>query len=57
MGSLWRSEPMALLQLFLPHEAAQTTVEALGDAALVQFVDVSVVAAWRRRAAVGGARR
>ena len=51
MGSLWRSEPMALLQLFVPHEAAQATVEALGDAGVAQFVDVRRCARRRRASA------
>ena len=36
-----RCAPMSLLQLYIPAEAAQTTVAELGSVGLVQFRDVS----------------
>jgi len=41
MGSLFRSEEMALCQLFLQSEAAYACVSELGELGLVQFRDVS----------------
>lgn len=43
MGSLFRSEGMALCQLFLQSESAYTCVSELGELGLVQFRDVSFV--------------
>ena len=43
MGSLFRSEEMALCQLFLQSEAAYACVSELGELGLVQFRDVSIV--------------
>lgn len=43
MGSLFRSEGMALCQLFLQSESAYTCVSELGELGLVQFRDVSCV--------------
>jgi hypothetical protein len=40
MGDLYRSEPMQLIQLFIPQEVVQTVVEALGERELIEFVDV-----------------
>ena len=40
MGSLWRSEPMQLVQLFVQIEAAHYTVDELGQIGVVQFRDV-----------------
>jgi hypothetical protein len=42
MGSLFRSEEMALCQLFLQSEAAYACVSELGELGLVQFRDVSL---------------
>lgn len=42
MGSLFRSEEMALCQLFLQSEAAYACVSELGELGLVQFRDVSI---------------
>lgn len=42
MGSLWRSEPMQLVQLFVQIEAAHATVEELGQLGLIQFRDVRI---------------
>lgn len=36
-----RCAPMSLLQLYIPAEAAQTTVAELGSVGLVQFRDVT----------------
>ncbi|XP_065574356.1 V-type proton ATPase 116 kDa subunit a 1-like isoform X3 [Artemia franciscana] len=41
MGSLFRSEEMALYQLFLQSEAAYATVSELGELGLVQFEDLN----------------
>lgn len=43
MGSLFRSEEMALCQLFLQSESAYTCVSELGELGLVQFRDVSMM--------------
>lgn len=43
MGSLFRSEEMALCQLFLQSEAAYACVSELGELGLVQFRDVSTI--------------
>lgn len=40
MGSLWRSEPMQLVQLFVQIEAAHDTVDELGQLGVIQFRDV-----------------
>ena len=41
MGSMFRSEEVALVQLFLPTAAAYTCVNQLGELGLVEFRDVS----------------
>jgi hypothetical protein len=41
MGSLFRSEEVALCQLFLQSESAYTCISELGELGLVQFRDVS----------------
>lgn len=41
MGSMFRSEEVALAQLFLPTAAAYTCVSQLGELGLVEFRDVS----------------
>lgn len=41
MGSMFRSEEVALVQLFLPTGAAYTCVSQLGELGLVEFRDVS----------------
>jgi V-type H+-transporting ATPase subunit a len=43
MGSLFRSEPMQLVQLFVQVEAAHDTVDELGKLGVIQFKDVSDV--------------
>lgn len=40
MGAMFRSERMALAQLFVQPEAAYLTVSELGEAGFVQFRDV-----------------
>lgn len=50
MGTIWRSEPMHMVQLFIQTEAAHDTVDELGKLGLIEFVDV-------RRAAVVARRR
>lgn len=40
MGAMFRSEEMALCQLFIQPEAAYTCVSQLGEAGCVQFQDV-----------------
>jgi len=41
MGAMFRSEEMALCQLFLQQEGAYACVSELGEMGLVQFKDVS----------------
>lgn len=41
MGALFRSEEMALAQLFVQPEAAYHTISDLGEVGVVQFRDVS----------------
>lgn len=41
MGSMFRSEEMALCQLFIQPEAAYTSISELGESGTVQFRDVS----------------
>lgn len=41
MGALFRSEEIALCQLFIQPEAAYTSVSELGETGTVQFRDVS----------------
>lgn len=43
MGSMFRSEEMALCQLFIQPEAAYTSVSELGETGTVQFRDVSAL--------------
>lgn len=40
MGAMFRSEEMALCQLFIQPEAAYTSVSELGESGTVQFRDV-----------------
>lgn len=40
MGSMFRSEEMALCQLFIQPEAAYTSISELGELGTVQFRDV-----------------
>lgn len=40
-GSLFRSEEMTLVQLFIQAEAARATVQELGDLGMVQFRDLN----------------
>lgn len=39
-STLFRSEVMSLIQLYIPSEVARATVSELGDLGLVQFRDV-----------------
>jgi len=41
MGSMFRSEEMALCQLFIQPEAAYASVATMGEEGVVQFRDVS----------------
>ena len=41
MGSMFRSEEVVLVQLFLPTAAAYACVSQLGELGLVEFRDVS----------------
>ncbi|XP_003122481.2 V-type proton ATPase 116 kDa subunit a isoform X3 [Sus scrofa] len=50
MGSMFRSEEVALVQLFLPTAAAYTCVSQLGELGLVEFRDLNAsVSAFQRR--------
>lgn len=42
MGSMFRSEEMALAQLFIQPEAAYMSMSEMGEIGIVQFRDVSV---------------
>lgn len=42
MGSILRSRPMLLVQLYIQIEAAHDTVDELGKLGLIQFRDVRV---------------
>jgi len=41
MGSLWRSEEMQLMQLFIQTDAAKDTIDELGKLNAIQFVDLN----------------
>jgi len=41
MGSLWRSEKMQLVQLYIPRDAAHTTMDELGELGLMHFRDLN----------------
>jgi len=41
MGTLWRSEEMQLVQLYVQIEAARDTVDELGNLGLIQFRDMN----------------
>lgn len=41
MGAMFRSEEMALCQIFIQPEAAYTSVSELGETGAVQFRDVN----------------
>ncbi|XP_012580721.1 PREDICTED: V-type proton ATPase 116 kDa subunit a isoform 3-like [Condylura cristata] len=57
MGSMFRSEEVALVQLFLPTAAAYTCVSQLGELGLMEFRDLNAsVSAFQRRF-VGDVRR
>jgi len=45
-NSIFRSEVMSLVQMYLQPEAAYDTIAALGEVGVVQFRDVSV---WRKK--------
>ncbi|XP_035222627.1 V-type proton ATPase 116 kDa subunit a1-like, partial [Stegodyphus dumicola] len=50
MGTLFRSQPMVLCQLFLQNESAYASVSNLGELGLVQFRDTNAsVSAFQRR--------
>lgn len=42
MGEMFRSDTMALCQLYLQPESAYTTLSELGELGIVQFRDVSI---------------
>lgn len=41
--TLFRSEEMSLIQLYIPSEIAQPTVAELGELGLIQFRDVKIL--------------
>lgn len=41
MGSIFRSEPMSLCQLYIQPEAAYLSLSELGELGILQFRDVS----------------
>lgn len=43
MGAMFRSDEMALCQLFIQPEAAYTSVSELGETGTVQFRDVGII--------------
>ena len=40
MGTLWRSQPMNLVQLFIQRDAAHDTLDELGQLGFIMFRDV-----------------
>ncbi|XP_043827964.1 V-type proton ATPase 116 kDa subunit a3 isoform X2 [Dromiciops gliroides] len=57
MGSMFRSEEVALAQLFLPTAAAYTCVSDLGERGLVEFRDLNASVSSFQRRYVGEVRR
>ncbi|KAJ1520839.1 hypothetical protein ONE63_003928 [Megalurothrips usitatus] len=57
MGALFRSEEMALCQLFIQPEAAYSSVSMLGEAGIVQFRDLNANVNMFLRKFVGEVRR
>ncbi|XP_056657167.1 V-type proton ATPase 116 kDa subunit a 3 [Monodelphis domestica] len=57
MGSMFRSEEVALTQLFLPTAAAYTCVSDLGERGLVEFRDLNASMSSFQRRYVGEVRR
>ncbi|XP_036619814.1 V-type proton ATPase 116 kDa subunit a3 [Trichosurus vulpecula] len=57
MGSMFRSEEVALAQLFLPTAAAYTCVSDLGERGLVEFRDLNASVSTFQRRYVGEVRR
>lgn len=47
-NSIFRSEVMSLVQMYLQPEAAYDTIAALGEVGCVQFRDVSEGGTWKR---------
>lgn len=43
MGDMFRSEKMALCQLFIQQEAGYSTISELGEIGCVEFRDVSYI--------------
>lgn len=43
MGSMFRSDRMAMCQIFMQSETVYKTVAVLGEIGLVQFKDVSIM--------------
>lgn len=43
MGTLFRSEDMSYIQLYIPMEIAQQTTAELGEVGFIQFIDVSLL--------------
>ncbi|KAJ3142638.1 H(+)-transporting V0 sector ATPase subunit a [Physocladia obscura] len=41
MGTLWRSEEMSMVQLYIPMEIAQPTVAEIGELGLIEFRDLN----------------
>lgn len=48
MGSIFRSEPMSLCQLYIQPEAAYLSLSELGELGIVQFRDVSTMVPLKR---------
>lgn len=49
MGAMFRSEEMALAQLFIQPEAAYQSISELGETGTVQFRDVSFKKTFTRK--------
>ncbi|KAJ9078881.1 H(+)-transporting V0 sector ATPase subunit a [Entomophthora muscae] len=56
-SSLFRSETMTFIKIYIPYETAHTTVAQLGEAGLVEFVDLNPKTNAFQRAFVGEIRR
>lgn len=57
VGSLFRSEQMSLIQLYIPSEMARDTISELGELGAIQFRDLNASANAFQRTFVNEIRR